>query len=92
MAAPARTLTVSVELPLAPDDRGVPDPSAVTADLRRLWIIEQVRLKRIGIGKGAELAGMARAGFMQVLGAHGVPVIDYDPSDLAGELLEADAG
>jgi hypothetical protein len=49
MATPARTLTVSVELPLAPADMTAPDPAVVSDDLRRLWIIEQVRLKRIGV-------------------------------------------
>jgi predicted HTH domain antitoxin len=29
---------------------------------------------------------MPRAAFMQLLGEHGVPVIDYDPGDLEGEL------
>ena len=81
-------MTVRVELPLAPADAGAADPAAVTEDLRRLWIIEQVRLKRIGVGKGAELARMPRAAFMQALGAHGVPVIDYDPVDLQDEPLD----
>jgi len=62
------------------------DPAAVGDQLRLLWIIEQVRLHRIGVGKGAELAGMPRAAFMQALGAHGVPVIDYPASDLRNEL------
>jgi predicted HTH domain antitoxin len=78
-------MTVSVELPLAPAELSTPDPAVVEADLRRLWIVEQVRLKRWGVGKGPELAGLARAAFMQVLGAHGVPVIDYDPSELRDE-------
>jgi predicted HTH domain antitoxin len=88
MSTPARTLTISGELPMVPAEAGAPDPAIVKADLRRLWIIEQVRLKRIGVGKGAELAGMPRAAFMQALGAHGVPAIEYDPSDLQDELRE----
>lgn len=88
MSASVRTVTISVELPLAPADTRAPDPAVVRADLRRLWLVEQVRLKRVGVGKGAELAGMSRAAFMLELGAHGVPIIDYDPSDLHGELCE----
>ena len=92
MSASAHTLTVSVELPLSTCD-GVPtDPAAVGETLRRLWIIDQVRLQRIGVGKGAELARMPRAAFMQVLGAHGVPVIDYSPSELRRELDPRDVG
>jgi hypothetical protein len=51
-----------------------------------IWIVEQVRLHGVGVGKGAELSGMPRAAFMQLLGEHGVPVIDCDPGDLEGEL------
>jgi predicted HTH domain antitoxin len=86
MAASARTLTVSVELPLSAGEGAPLDPAVVRDELRLLWIIEQVRLHRIGAGKGAEVAGMPRAAFMQALGAHGVPVIDYAPSDLEQEL------
>jgi predicted HTH domain antitoxin len=62
------------------------DSSLIGDELRLLWIIEQVRTKRIGVGKGAELARMPHAAFMQALGTHGVPVIDYAPADLQGEL------
>jgi predicted HTH domain antitoxin len=91
MSAPARTLTVSVELPMAAGAIA-PDSQLIGQELRRLWIIEQVRAKRIGVGKGAELAGMPRAAFMQTLGAHGVPVIDYAPADLQAELDTQSAG
>ncbi len=86
MAAAVRTLTVSVELPLSSGEGASADPAVVGDELRLLWIIEQVRLHRIGVGKGAELAKMPRASFMQTLGAHGIPVIDYPPSDLQHEL------
>lgn len=64
------------------------DPMEIGDQLRLLWLIEQVRLHRIGVGKGAELAEMPSAAFMQVLGAHGVPVIDYPAADLEHELSE----
>lgn len=35
---------------------------------------------------------MPRAAFMLTLGAHGVPVIDYDPSDLQREVDPQGAG
>ncbi|MGA7120598.1 MAG: UPF0175 family protein [Polyangiaceae bacterium] len=91
MSGPARTLTVSVELPVA-SGAVAPDSQVVSQELRRLWIIEQVRAKRIGVGKAAELSGMPRAAFMQALGAHGVPVIDYAPADLQAELDAQGAG
>jgi len=83
MATPNRTLRVSVELPMPAE---TPDLAAVSTELRLLWIIEQVRLHRIGVGKAAELATMPRAAFMQLLGTHGIPVIDHDVADLHGEL------
>ena len=93
MAAPARTLTVSVELPLSgTGDDARPNPVTVGYELRLLWIVEQVRLRRLGVGKGAELARMPRAAFMQTLGAHGVPAIDYPATDLEQELAHAGAG
>ncbi len=87
MTAALRTLTVSVDVPLSTGEGAAPDPATVGSELRLLWIIEQVRLHRVGVGKGAELAGMPRAAFMQTLGAHGVPVIDYPVSDLQGEIV-----
>jgi predicted HTH domain antitoxin len=82
MSTPNRTLRVSVELPIPAETS---DLAAVSTELRLLWIIEQVRLHRLGVGKAAELADMPRAAFMQLLGAHGVPVIDHDAADLQGE-------
>lgn len=61
------------------------DPAALSEELRLLWLVEQVRLKRLGVGKAAELAGVPRAAFMQILGVHGVPVIDHSPADLERE-------
>lgn len=61
-------------------------PSEVAEDLRLLWLIDQVRRHRLSIGQGSEFAGMARAAFMERLGEHGVPVIDYPATDLVEEL------
>lgn len=74
---------------MSTDEGAAPDPATVGTELRLLWIIEQVRVRRIGVGKGAELTGMPRAAFMKTLGAHGVPVIDYPVADLQEELLRA---
>lgn len=84
MSAPARTIEISVALPW--EHRDEPDVPALGRDLRLLWIIEEVRQRRLGAGKGSELAGMPRAAFMRALGEHGVPVIDYSVDDLDREL------
>jgi predicted HTH domain antitoxin len=80
------TVTVSVELPR--ERVGQLDPVALSAELRVLWAAEQVRRKRCGVGKGAELAGVPRAEFMRVLGEHGIPVLDYAVDDLHEELSD----
>lgn len=64
MSLPAKTLTVHVELPWSVEGGAAPDPIEIGDQLRLLWIIEQVRLHRIGVGKGAELAEMPFAAFI----------------------------
>ncbi len=78
------TITVVVELPR--ESVGTANAVELRAELRALWAVDQVRQKRCGVGKGAELAGMPRAAFMQWLGEHGVAVIDYPVDDLLAEL------
>jgi predicted HTH domain antitoxin len=77
---------VAVEVELPRDVLGDVDVSQLSVELRRLWAVEQVRRRRLGVGKAAEVAGMPRAAFMQLLGEHEVPVIDYAVEDLQEEL------
>ena len=77
---------VAVEVELPRDVVGDVDASQLSVELRRLWAVEQVRRRRLGVGKAAEVAGMPRAVFMQLLGEHEVPVIDYAVEDLQEEL------
>jgi predicted HTH domain antitoxin len=84
MSAPTRTVEVAVALPWG--RAGEPDPRSLGRELRLLWLIEEVRKRRIGIGKAASLSEIPRAAFMRVLGEHGVPVIDYGVEELDREL------
>lgn len=84
------TLSVLVELPWLAAEGAAPDEQAVSEELRLLWIVEQVRQHKLGIGKAAEHARMPRAAFMSLLGAHGVPVIDYPAGELEAELRIGD--
>ena len=54
-----------------------------------LWLVDQVRQRRLGYAKAAELGGMAQAAFVQVLGAHHISPFDLDDDEL---LREIDAG
>jgi predicted HTH domain antitoxin len=40
----------------------------------------------VSIGRAAKVAGMDREPFMDRLGALGIPVVDYNASDLAAEM------
>ena len=82
----AEDVAVRVEIPWRAAGQTPPDPARLSHDLRVLWIVDQVRQHRVGIGKGAELAGLVRAAFMLLLGEHGVPVIDYPVADLEDEI------
>ena len=54
------TVTVRVTLPVLEGSGGATDDALVGAELRRLWVIEQVRLHRVGVARGAVLASSAR--------------------------------
>jgi predicted HTH domain antitoxin len=88
MAQTDACIRVSVEIPQ--ELVGDVDVSSLGLDLRRLWALEQVRQRRLGIGRAAEVARMPRAAFMVWLGEHGLPVIDYPAADLQQELGTAD--
>jgi hypothetical protein len=51
LSTTAKTLTVRVDLPWSVADGTEPDLGELGDQLRLLWIIEQVRLHRVGIGK-----------------------------------------
>jgi len=55
-------------------------------DIRLLAAIAYFQEKKLSLGKAAELAGMNRLAFMDVLTEKGIVVFDYDESMLASEL------
>jgi predicted HTH domain antitoxin len=88
MAHASRSRLITVELP----DEGFLnhpwDPGEIAGELRLLWLIEQVRQRRLGHGKAAELSGLPMARFLKEMGRHGVSPFDYDPGELEEELRE----
>jgi predicted HTH domain antitoxin len=54
------------------------------------WLIDQVKERRLGYGKPAELSGVPNARFIQMMGERGVSSLDYDEQDLASEVRAAD--
>jgi predicted HTH domain antitoxin len=80
------TETVSFEIPqavLASLKLGIME---LTRSIRLLAAIDYFRQKKLSLGKAAELAGMSRLDFMDVLSDKGIVIFDYDESMLAGEL------
>lgn len=80
------TLTVSLELPR--DLLGALNVPAGRAEtrLRELIALELFREGRISSGKGAELLGVSKWEFIQLLARHGVPYFTESPGELAAEV------
>jgi|JI7StandDraft_1071085.scaffolds.fasta_scaffold1069364_2 predicted HTH domain antitoxin len=72
------TIDVPVEEGTSNDD--------LAREVRLVWILDLVRRGRISVGKGAELVGLDRWRFAEVMVAHGVPTLSYPASDLDREL------
>jgi prevent-host-death family protein len=47
--------------------------------------------KAVSLGKAAKLAGLSLQEFMAVLGARGIPAVDYPPEEIDEELAVLDA-
>ena len=80
------TRTVEVVLPNAAFDHHPWDPREIAEEMRLLWLLDQVRQRRIGHGKAAELAGVPRAQFLGLMGKFAISPFDYDSGELEDEL------
>jgi len=78
--------TVHVDLPDEAFQHRPWEPREVAEEMRLLWLLEEVRSRRLGYGKAAELAGIPLAGFIQLMGKHHITPFDYDADELAREL------
>lgn len=82
----AKTRPVVVELPAEAFESCPWEPLRIADELRLLWLIEQVRERRLGHAKAAELADVPRAHFLKLMGEQRVSALDYDPDELDREL------
>lgn len=78
--------TVQVNLPEEAFQHRPWEPREVAEEMRLLWLLEEVRLRRLGFGKAAELAGIPLAEFLLLMGKHHITPFDYDTDELAREL------
>jgi predicted HTH domain antitoxin len=81
-----RKYAVEVELPAEAFRHRQWSASDVASDLRLLWLVDQVRQRRLGYAKAAELAGMPQAAFERVLAVHHVSPFDMDEDELDREI------
>ncbi len=84
------TVTVAVELPR--DLLGaleVPQ-TQIEARLRELIALELFREGRISCGKGAEILGISKMAFIQLLSQHGVDYFTASPEELKAEVAMLD--
>ena len=84
--AASRPYSVEVQLPAEAFRHRPWSAAEVSSDLRLLWLVDQVRQRRLGYAKAAELAGMAQGAFVQVLGEHHISPFDFDDDELAREI------
>jgi predicted HTH domain antitoxin len=80
------TETITLEIPqdlLAALKIGVGD---LGRNIRLLAAIAYFQEKKLSLGKAAQLAGLNRLEFMDVLSDRGITIFDYDESVLTSEL------
>ena len=80
------TETVSFEIPQAVLASLKVGSIELARNIRLLAAIDYFRDKKLSLGKAAELAGMGRLDFMDVLSDKGIVIFDYDESMLASDL------
>ncbi len=81
MSEPAKSRRVEVDLPEEAFSFHPWDPPGIADELRTLWLLDQVRQRRLGHGKAAELARLPRAQFLKLMGKHRISAFDYDAEE-----------
>ena len=83
---PMNTETVSFEIPQAILASLKVGNVELARNIRLLAAIAYFRERKLSLGKAAELAGMGRLDFMDVLSDKGLVIFDYDESMVTSEL------
>lgn len=64
------------------------DDALLEGGVRRSFVLRLVQEGIVSQGKAAELLGMSRMDFLDLMAAHGIPAINYPVEDLRQELKE----
>jgi predicted HTH domain antitoxin len=86
MSKAANARKVTVDLPEEAFQHRSWSPLEVAQEMRLLWLLEEVRARRLGFGKAAELADVPVAAFLRLMGDHRITPFDYDESEIEREL------
>lgn len=62
------------------------EPEAVAEEMRVRWLVEEVRQRRLGFAKAAELAGVSQAHFLDAMAQQKVTPFDFDEEELEAAL------
>lgn len=81
-----KTHRVEVELPSEAFAHHPWEPDQLSLELRELWLLEQVRQRRLAFTKAAELSGVPLALFLERMRTHRITPFDLDPDEVAEEL------
>ena len=76
---------MTVARQVALDDPGLP-PFVEAGEMRLMSAIKLFETARLTLGQAARFAGYSKSGFIDVLGHHGVAVVDYPAAELTGEI------
>jgi predicted HTH domain antitoxin len=77
---------LSVDLPSEAFSHHPWEPERLAAELRQLWLLEQVRQRRLGFSKAAELAGVSQPHFLDRMRELRITPFDFDADELRDEL------
>ena len=64
-------------------------PSVTESEAKLYLSMKLFEIGRLSCGQAAELAGYSKCTYMELLGRHGVPVMDYPASELQDDLGNA---
>lgn len=84
--SPSKSHRVEVELPSEAFAHHPWQPDELSRELRELWLLDQVRQRRLAFTKAAELAGVPLAFFLERMRAQRITPFDLDPDEVALEL------
>lgn len=84
-------LTVSLQVPRDLLETLDVSENQMAGQLLELVALELFRQGRISTGKGAELLGISKWGFVQILSRHNIPYFTDSPEELEWEVNVAEA-